>query len=250
MAWSHRGRCRWPGRGWCWRRRLAAVATRGGPLSPPGCLVVATTRGVGDLGPIAEPWPIGLHLARRRVHGPRRPVRRRRWAGWPDAPVRWPCSCIGLDAATGHPWIWPSMPPRLIAWYPLLIAASAWSFGFLVRDRLYLVSARRPAWPAGWCIRGCGRYGQLRKVVVGLDQIAWGMLFFLLAMAISLRKAGIWPRGSPRGHDPLREGDPCPQDPPGGAGVTSRRGSMKHRAPGRAEPSRLSITGAWDRGSA
>ena len=34
----------------------------------------------------------------------------------------------------------------------------------------------------------------LRKRMSGLDQIVAGMWFFLLAAAISLRKAGIWPR--------------------------------------------------------
>jgi hypothetical protein len=52
---------------------------------------------------------------------------------------------------------------------------------------------------AAWLAHsGVQTYSQLRKVLVGLDQIAWGMLFFLVAMAISLRKAGLWPRTVPK----------------------------------------------------
>ncbi|MFI5459502.1 MAG: hypothetical protein ACHRXM_29095 [Isosphaerales bacterium] len=60
-----------------------------------------------------------------------------------------------------------------------------------MRDRLYLAIAAvdLAAWLA---YLGSERYHQLRRVLVGLDQIAWGMVFFLIAMAISLRKAGVW----------------------------------------------------------
>ena len=45
---------------------------------------------------------------------------------------------------------------------------------------------------AAWLTHsGSETYQQLRRAVVGLDQIAFGMLFFLIALAISLRKAGI-----------------------------------------------------------
>jgi hypothetical protein len=94
--------------------------------------------------------------------------------------------------------------------------AAAWAgtYGLLLRDRLYLTAAGTSL--AGWLGHsGVQTYGQLRKVVVGLDQIAWGMLFFLLAMAISLRKAGIWPRASSKRYDPLLAGEPGPSDPPG-----------------------------------
>jgi hypothetical protein len=161
-----------------------------------GFLAAAITRGIGDVWPIAELWPIGLHLCVASLlvlgalfdDGVGRLARR---SGALALLV------LGLDAATGHPFIWRSMPPGLIAWYPLLITASAWSFSFLVHDRLYLGSGAVSL--AGWLVHsGGGTYGQLRKVVVGLDQIAWGMIFFLIAMAISLRKAGIWPRSMPK----------------------------------------------------
>ncbi len=68
----------------------------------------------------------------------------------------------------------------------------------------------------GWLAHsGMQTYVQLRKVVVGLDQIAWGMLFFALAMAISLRKAGIWPRVRSKPYEPLLAGEPRPSEPTG-----------------------------------
>ena len=86
--------------------------------------------------------------------------------------------------------------PRSSAWYPLLAIVLCWSYGFWIRDRLYLAIAavNLAAWLA---YSGSEIYHQLRRAVVGLDQIAWGMVFFLIAMAISLRKAGIG-SGSPR----------------------------------------------------
>ena len=175
-AWRHR------------HSRRAALAA--------GFLVAAITRGMGDVWPVAEPWPIGLHLgvASLLVLGALFDDTVGRLARRSGALA---LLVLGLDAATGHPWIWPSMPPSLIGWYPLLIAALAWSFSFLVHVRLYLGSGAIGL--AGWLVHsGVETYAQLRKVVVGLDQIVWGMIFFLIAMTISLRKAGIWPRSMPK----------------------------------------------------
>jgi hypothetical protein len=169
-----------------WRRRdsrralLSAVA-----------LVVATARGAVELGAAAAAWPTALHLAAVALmalgvmfdDGPGRAARR-----------LGACALVvmGLDAATGAPRIWPTMPAGLIAWYPILIALWAGAFSRMADDRLYLISAGASL--AAWLGHsGLQAYVQLRKVVVGLDQIAWGLLFFLLAAAISLRKAGIWP---------------------------------------------------------
>jgi hypothetical protein len=175
------------------------------------CLVVAMTRGAGELGLVASAWPVALHLAVTALmalglmfdDGPGRAARRLGAAA---------LLLMGLDAATGTPRVWASMPAGLIGWYPLVIAAWAGAFSSMARDRLYLASAGAvlAAWlgHSGW-----QTYAQLRKVVVGLDQIAWGMLFFLVAMAISLRKAGIWPRAS-KAYDPLLAGEPRAPDPP------------------------------------
>ncbi len=190
-----------------WRRRDSRRA-----LLAAAAFVVATTRGALDLGVVAMTGPIALHLAVAALmavgvmfdDGPGRLARRLGACG---------LLLMGLDAATGAPRIWPSMPAGLIAWYPLLIAAWAGAFSLVARDRMYLASAGASL--AAWLGHsGLQAYGQLRKVVVGLDQIAWGMLFFLLAAAISLRKAGIWPRAWSRGDERP------PSDPPGNLELT------------------------------
>jgi hypothetical protein len=68
--------------------------------------------------------------------------------------------------------------------------------GLLAPDRFYPAGAaiNVAAWLAHSSVQS---YSQFRKVLAGLDQIAWGMLFFLVALAISLRKAGLWPRTVP-----------------------------------------------------
>jgi len=59
-----------------------------------------------------------------------------------------------------------------------------------VRNRLYYLAALGSfgCWTA---IIGAQACAQLRRTVVGLDQIGGGVLFFLLAMLISLTKAGL-----------------------------------------------------------
>ena len=179
-----------------WRQRDSRRA-----LLSAVCLVIATTRGTVDFWPTADPWPIELHLG----------VLALMVVGALFDDVAGVISrglgafallIMGLDASTGSPRVWSSMPHELIAWYPLVIAAAAWGFGLLVHDRFYHVPAASSL--IGWLAHsGTQTYVQIRKVVVGLDQIAWGMLFFALAAAISLRKAGIWPRLSSKPYDPL-----------------------------------------------
>jgi hypothetical protein len=199
-----------------WRHRDSRRA-----LLSAACLVIAMTRFAGESRLVAETWPVALHLAVAALmalgvmfdDGLGRTAR-----------LLGACALMlmGLDAATGTPHIWPSMPAGLIAWYPLVIAAWAGSFSSLVRDRLYLGSAGTSL--AAWLGHsGLQTYAQLRKVVVGLDQITWGLLFFLLAMAISLRKAGIWPRASKQ-YDPLIAGDPRAPD-----AATSLESSLDRR---------------------
>jgi hypothetical protein len=169
-----------------WRAGLAAV-----------CLVISLTRTSEELWPEVESWPIRLHLGIAALltlgalfdDGLGRLARR---AGAVALIV------LGLDSATGHPRIWSAMPTELVTWYPLLVAISGWAFGALaVQDRLYPTGAaiNLAAWLAH---SGAQTYGQFREVLVGLDQITWGMIFFLVAMAISLRKAGLWPRSLPK----------------------------------------------------
>ena len=81
--------------------------------------------------------------------------------------------------------------------YPLLALSLALALGFWLKNRLYLAIAATcgSVWLAFSLTRG---FGQLRTIVVGLDQIAWGLVFFLFAAAISLWKAGYLRRWPPR----------------------------------------------------
>jgi hypothetical protein len=200
-----------------WRRRdsqRAALACC--------CFVTCLTRPAHGSWPAIDSWPIGLHLSVAALVA--------MGALFDDVLGRLSRRAgalamlgLGLDAATGHPRIWPAMPPELIAWYPLLMAATGWSTGRVVPDRLYPAGAavNLAAWLAH---SGAQTYGQFRKVVVGLDQIAWGMLFFLVAMAISLRKAGLWPRSVPKCLVRLLGGG----SPPGWVKSASPAGQVRH----------------------
>jgi hypothetical protein len=174
-----------------WRRHDSWLA-----VPAAACFLISLTRAWEQLWPALDSWPVALHLGVAALvivgtlfdDGLGRLARR---AG------ALALLGLGLDAATGHPRAWSAMPPDLVTWYPLLIAASAWVVGFLVPGRLYPASAAINV--AAWLAHsGVQTYSQLRKVLTGLDQITWGMLFFLVAMAISLRKAGIWPRSVPK----------------------------------------------------
>jgi len=63
-------------------------------------------------------------------------------------------------------------------------------YRYLVRERIY--------WAAAWATLGCWgsvvgwhEYRTAREVIAGLDYLAAGILFFALAMLISLAKIGL-----------------------------------------------------------
>jgi hypothetical protein len=189
-----------------WWRRDSSRA-----LLSAACLVIAVARGGVEFGVAATIWPVALHLTVAALmavglmfdDGPARMAR---------GAAAVALGVMGLYGAAGAPKAGDAIPAGLIAWYPLLIAAWAGGFGVLMRDRFYCGSASVSL--AAWLLQsGIGLYDQFRKVVVGLDQIAWGMLFFVLAMAISLRKAGLWPRAS-KAYDPVFAGESHPPESP------------------------------------
>ncbi len=112
------------------------------------------------------------------------------------------CACAGLLAlgagsAFHFPLIVNSLPAQVVPWYPPAIATLSFAYGRLVRDRRYFATAVATA--AAWAAHsGMQSYNGLRRVLVGLDQIVCGLLFFVVAAAISLKKAGVWP------HSPAR----------------------------------------------
>ncbi len=73
--------------------------------------------------------------------------------------------------------------------YPVLAIAAAVAYGYIVRNRAYFLSAAAvlAAWLAmvGWHV-----YLGLRKTMAGLDYLFFGLLLFLVALLISLNKAG------------------------------------------------------------
>jgi hypothetical protein len=97
-----------------------------------------------------------------------------------------------LLAVPGDPWlcklafVW----PEAVRVYPMMLVVIATSYGFLFGSRAHLLAA---TWGvSGWLVLvGLRSFLEVRKYVAGLDRIAWGMGFFLLAMMISLAKAGL-----------------------------------------------------------
>jgi hypothetical protein len=85
------------------------------------------------------------------------------------------------------------IPAGWLALYPFVMIAVGVAYGGLTRDRLY--TAVGLAGFASW-VGGAGwrSYLGLRRVIVGLDWISWGLAFFAAAAAISLRKSGVLER--------------------------------------------------------
>jgi hypothetical protein len=100
---------------------------------------------------------------------------------------------LGIASALHVPLLARSLPANLAPWYPLFVMVATVAYGLLVRDRIYLAiaGASLAAWVGYSTLQS---YQQLRRIVAGLDQIVGGLLFFLIAAAISLKKAGLWPR--------------------------------------------------------
>jgi hypothetical protein len=95
---------------------------------------------------------------------------------------------VCVIACASHGWlgdfhIW------IQTFYPLSLVVIVASYGRLRHDRWCMASAALSSsvWTAVFATRG---YEQLRPFLVGLDQLALGVLFFVLAALISLRKAG------------------------------------------------------------
>jgi hypothetical protein len=108
-----------------------------------------------------------------------------------------------LLAVPGDPWLskLAFFSPDFVRVYPMIMVVIATTYGFLFGSRAHLHAATLSV--AGWVtLVGVRGYLQARQVVAGLDRIAWGMAFFLLAMLISLAKAGLLRRWLERKPDP------------------------------------------------
>ncbi|NLE37770.1 MAG: hypothetical protein GX621_07070, partial [Pirellulaceae bacterium] len=90
-------------------------------------------------------------------------------------------------ASLGNP------PAMLVSVYPLAAAAVAVVFLLLTANREYLLAVFGGA--LAWLVKvGWPGYQQARNTVEGLDKIVLGGLFLLIALAISLGKAGLYRR--------------------------------------------------------
>ncbi|QEH31924.1 hypothetical protein OJF2_03910 [Aquisphaera giovannonii] len=118
-------------------------------------------------------------------------------------------ACLGLSclvAIRGGPGLGDGVPEDLLRAYPLLVIVASALLGYGIRCPSFLAVALvgLTGWLAG---AGWRTYRDLRRIVVGLDWIASGLIFFALAAAISLLKTGLpakWADG--RRADPLRTG--------------------------------------------
>jgi hypothetical protein len=164
----------------------------GRALIAAGLLVAALTRELADIWPSADPTMVAsqLLLAALMAVGAF-------FHDWLGQLTR-ACALLGLlglgVAAGIHvPRIDSSLPTELVPWYPLCIIATTVAYGLMLRDRncLAIAGASIAAWLGQ---SGFYSYQHLRRIVTGLDQIAWGLMFFLIAAAISMRKIGLLPR--------------------------------------------------------
>ncbi|MGO9464336.1 MAG: hypothetical protein ACLQIB_45480 [Isosphaeraceae bacterium] len=176
-----------------WRGRRSGRAMVAASL-----IAVAMAQGCADIWPIADGAPIALHLVIVAFL-----IVGALFDDWLGRLARI-SACVallllGVFATVHLPSINGLLPAKLIPWYPLCIVAATSAYALLVRNPYLL--------PTPGCVLAIWafysvleNYAQFRRVLTGLDQIVLGLVFFLIAAAISLRKAGLWPRsGGPIG---------------------------------------------------
>lgn len=108
---------------------------------------------------------------------------------------------LGADGASEQPRLLAIIPVAFVPVYPALAAATAASYGWLLKSRVHVFDAG--AILALWAsIHGWRGYARARSTIGGLDHIVWGLVFFVLAALISLAKAGVLRRWSTRPRKP------------------------------------------------
>ena len=102
----------------------------------------------------------------------------------------------GVASTAVDPRLLGDPPPIALTLYPAAAVAVAIAYGWLVGNRWYFASAAGIL--TGWlALAGWQGYRHLRRTLPGLHYIAWGLFFFLVAMLISLTKAGLPQRWLP-----------------------------------------------------
>lgn len=119
-------------------------------------------------------------------------------ATFPDRFARWLQTCaaalilaggVALVADADRFWqAWPWLASSVCVF---ILSVVAFVYGRLVENRNFYAAAAGPllAWSADSLVRG---YELLSPYVLGLDKIAWGAAFFLVAMSISLLKTRLF----------------------------------------------------------
>jgi hypothetical protein len=96
----------------------------------------------------------------------------------------------GLAAVVGPQRGAAGLPPELVNVYPVVMALFAFGYARLSGHQLFVHAAL--ACLGAWTIARAGQaYAAVKRNVVGLDAIALGLVFFVLAALISLGKAGL-----------------------------------------------------------
>jgi hypothetical protein len=107
---------------------------------------------------------------------------------------------LALAAAHCSFWRYGDLPYELLAFYPPIAALVAVAYGLLVKNRWYYASALGSVcgWLAG---TGWSGYRHARTAIVGLNYIVLGVVFFLVAIIVSLSKMGLLRRLFSRGRE-------------------------------------------------
>ncbi len=175
---------------------LGIVARRGQhsgrAVAAAGLLVAAITHGFAEHWPTADSTLIALQLITLSLMAIGAMFDD--WVGQLAQTCAWTALLgLGVAAAVHVPALDNALPGKLVAWSPLFVIVVVMAYGVLVRDRrcLPIAAASLALWLS---CSGLHSYQQLRRILSGLDQIACGLLFFVIAAAISFRKAGLWPR--------------------------------------------------------
>jgi hypothetical protein len=158
-----------------------------------GCLLVfGLTRACGELWPAAPLQSIGVHLAVAALL-----VLGACFRGWLLVLGRTICvlvlTALGVSAVLRLSEIEPLVPAAIMPWYPLFVIVTGVAYGRWLEQPLFVACAMVTL--ASWGLEFSRHtYQQLRRLVSGLDQISAGICLFIVALAISLRKAGLLPR--------------------------------------------------------
>ena len=175
-----------------WDRSPFAAASNFAALLAACLVVLGLTRACGELWPTAPLQSICLHLGVAALL-----VLGACFRSWLLVLARTICvlvlTALGISAVLRLSEIEAFVPVAIMPWYPLFVIVTGVAYGRWVEQPLFVASAMITL--ASWGLESSRQsYQQIRRLVSGLDQISAGIFLFVVALAISLRKAGLLPR--------------------------------------------------------